>query len=124
MADEEKVTVAGPRASTRGAQVRLTGEAQEAARGGMADDMEGNLIAKQAMEADGTVADGLSADGTTRTGEQQADVVVTQGGETPGEIPAAPGTTRVETTAEPAPPPPDPKTTAPAKPPPAPAAKG
>ena len=62
------VKVEGRKAPTRGAQVRLTGEAQEAARGGFPGDIEGNVVVKQALEADGTVPDGYTPDGTTRTG--------------------------------------------------------
>jgi hypothetical protein len=63
---------------SRGAQVILTGEAQDAARGGLAGDIEGNTLAKRALEADGTVADGTTPDGSTLTGKPPADVVVTE----------------------------------------------
>lgn len=116
---EEKVQVAGPRTATRGAQVRITGEAQEAARGGMGGDIVDNLVAKRALEADGSVPDGLSPDGTTQSGAPPADEVVTREGEPSGEVPAAEGTTRVEVK-EPAAAP-DPQTTAPPPPKPAPA---
>jgi hypothetical protein len=83
---------------SRGAQVILTGEAQDAARGGLAGDLEGNVLAKRALEADGTVADGTTPDGTTRTGKPPADVVVSEEAKPGGTEPAAPGTTRVEST--------------------------
>lgn len=86
----DKVVVEGPRSATRGAQVRITGDAQEAARGGLAGDFEGNVRAKQAMEARGEVPDGLTADGTTRTGAPPPDEVVTTKGEPSGDIPAKP----------------------------------
>ena len=95
MADD-KVVVQGPGNPSRGAQVRLTGEAQEAARGGLAADIEGNTIAKRALEADGTIADGYSVDGSTITGKPAPDVVVTTEGEPGGEVPAEEGTTRIE----------------------------
>lgn len=82
------LTVPGPRPVSRGAQVRLTGEARDAARGGLSSDMEGNALAKAAMEADGTVADGYSPDGSTRTGKPPADPVVTQEGDPIGDVPA------------------------------------
>ncbi len=93
---EEKVEVSGPRTATRGAQVRITGEATEAARGGMGDDIVANTLAKKALEADGTVPDGLTPDGTTRTGKPPADSVTTEGGEPGGAVQAKEGTTRVE----------------------------
>ena len=96
-AAEPTVTVEGG-APSRGAQVILTGEAQTAARGGLAGDIEGNTIAKRAMEADGTVADGSTPDGSTLTGKPAADVPVTEDGKAGGTVPAAPGTTRVEAT--------------------------
>ena len=95
MADE-KVEVSGPRTATRGAQVRLTGDAQEAARGGMGGDIVDNTLAKRTMEADGAVPDGLSPDGSTVTGAPPPDEVVTTEGEPGGQVPAAEGTTRVE----------------------------
>lgn len=99
MAEQEQappVKVEGKKAPTRGAQVRLTGEAQEAARGGFPGDIEGNTLVKHALEADGSVPDGYTPDGSTRDGKPAPDVVVTEGGETPGEIPAKPGGTRVQ----------------------------
>ena len=95
MADD-KVKVEGPQFPSRGAQVRLTGEAQTAARGGLGGDIEANTMAKEALEADGTVADGYSVDGSTRSGKPPADVVVTTEAQPGGEMPAEPGTTRVE----------------------------
>jgi len=93
---EGNVTVPGPKPISRGAQVRLTGEARDAARGGVSSTMEGNVIAKQALEADGLVADGYTPDGTTRTGKPPADTVVTEEGEPIGEVPAT-GESRVKT---------------------------
>lgn len=81
---------------SRGAQVILSGEAQTAARGGLAGDIEGNTLAKKALEADGTVADGTTPDGSTLSGKPAADIAVTEEAEPSGETPAAPGTTRVE----------------------------
>lgn len=83
---------------SRGAQVILTGEAQTAARGGLAGDIEGNTLAKRALEADGTVADGTTPDGSTLTGKPAADIAVTEEAKPGGETPAEPGTTRVEST--------------------------
>jgi hypothetical protein len=83
---------------SRGAQVILSGEAQTAARGGLAGDIEGNTLAKRALEADGTVADGTTPDGSTLTGKPAADVAVTEEAKPGGEMPAEPGTTRVEST--------------------------
>lgn len=98
MADEQndKVKVDGPQYPSRGAQVRLTGEAQTAARGGMGGDIEENTMVKKALEADGTVADGYTPDGSTRTGKPAADDVVTTEAQAGGEVPAEEGTTRVE----------------------------
>lgn len=93
--DEDKVTVEGQRAPTRGAQVVLTGEAQEAARGGYPGDIEGNTLVKRALEADGTVPDGYGPDGSAAD-KPAADAVVTEGGEPGGSVPAAAGSTRVE----------------------------
>jgi hypothetical protein len=83
---------------SRGAQVRLTGEAQTAARGGLGGSIEENTFAKKALEADGTVADGSTPDGSTLTGKPAADVVVTEEAKPSGEEPAAEGTTRVDAT--------------------------
>ena len=82
----------------RGAQVILTGEGQAAARGGLAGDIEGNTLAKKALEADGTIADGTTPDGSTLTGKPAADIAVTEEAKPSGETPAEPGTTRVEST--------------------------
>jgi hypothetical protein len=94
-AAEPEVHVEGGSPS-RGAQVILTGEAQDAARGGLAGDIEGNTLAKRALEADGTVADGTTPDGSTLSGKPPADVVVTEQAQPSGEKPAEQGTTRVE----------------------------
>lgn len=64
----------------RGAQVRLEGTAQAAARGAVARDMDANVIAKRALEAAGTVPDGSSVDGSTRTGIAAEDEVLAPGG--------------------------------------------
>jgi hypothetical protein len=99
---EDRVKLEGERLPSRGAQVRLSGQAVTAARGGLGGSIEENTLAKEAMEADGTVADGYTVDGTTRTGKPPADVVVTEEHKPGGVEPAAEGTTRVE-----APPKPD-----------------
>lgn len=96
MAKEPEVKLEGERFPSRGAQVRLTGEAQMAARGGMGGDIIENTLAKKALEADGTVADGSTPDGSTLTGKPAPDVVVTTEGEPGGEVPAEEGTTRVK----------------------------
>jgi len=93
---EPKVKLEGERLPSRGAQVRLTGEAQMAARGGMGGDIEENTLAKKALEADGTVADGSTPDGSTLTGKPAADVVVTTEAGAGGKTPAEEGTTRVD----------------------------
>ena len=62
--DGDTVHVEGGSPS-RGAQVILTGEGRDAARGGLAGDIEGNTLAKRALEADGTIADGTTPDGST-----------------------------------------------------------
>ena len=67
-----------------------------AARGGFPGDIAGNTVVKEALEADGTVADGYTPDGTTRTGKKPADSVVTTEAEPGGEKPAEHGTTRVQ----------------------------
>jgi len=90
--DKSPVVVEGQRVPTRGAQVILTGEAQEAARGGFPGDIEGNTLVKRALEADGTVPDGYGEDG----GKAAADVVVTEGGKPGGAVPAQEGSTRVK----------------------------
>jgi len=108
MAEDDKVKVEGPGQPSRGAQVILTGEAQTAARGGLAADLDGNTIAKRALEADGTVADGYGVDGSTTSDKPPADVVVTEEGKASGEVPAAEGT-RVQVE-EPEPPTAVPKT--------------
>jgi hypothetical protein len=88
------LTVPGPRPSSRGAQVILTGEAQDAARGGLSSTMEGNTLAKQKLENDGLVADGYGPDGSTTSKRPPADVVVTEQGDPVGDVPAT-GDTRV-----------------------------
>ena len=94
---EDTVHVEGGSPS-RGAQVILSGQAQTAARGGLAGDLEGNTLAKRALEADGTVADGSTPDGSTLTGKPPADVVVTEEAKAGGEKPAEEGSTRVKAT--------------------------
>lgn len=98
MADEsnETVKIEGPVRDTRGAQVHLTGEAVVAARGGYGTSIEENTIVRDALIADGTVASGLRVDGKTETGKPAADPVVTEEGKPGGEVPAEPGTTRVQ----------------------------
>lgn len=112
MADP-KVKLEGERRPSRGAQVRLTGEAQTAARGGLGGDIEENTLAKKALEADGTVADGSTPDGSTLTGKPPADAVVTTEAKPAGEVPAEEGTTRIE--AQPLPEPEDPPKPVPRK---------
>lgn len=96
-ATDDTVRVEGG-TNARGAQVILTGEAQDAARGGLAGDMTENTLAKRALEADGTVADGTTPDGSTLTGKPPADVVVTEQAQPGGQPPAKPGSTRVDST--------------------------
>jgi hypothetical protein len=98
---ENTLKVEGPRVNTRGAQVVLTGEAIEAARGGFPGDIEGNTLVKKALEADGTVADGSTPDGSTLTGKPAPDAVVTTEAIPAGETPATEGTTRVEANPKP-----------------------
>lgn len=92
---DDTVKVEGA-SQARGAQVILSGQAQTAARGGLADSIEGNSLAKRALEADGTVADGSTPDGSTLTGKPAADIAVTEEAKPAGSVPAEPGTTRVE----------------------------
>lgn len=65
-------------ATGRGAQVILTGEAQQAARGGAGATRQENIDAMIALIAAGLVADGNTVDGTSLTGEAAYDVVVAQ----------------------------------------------
>ena len=67
------MTEANPEKQEHGAQVVLTGEARAAARGGLSDNIQGNLDSKRKLELEGEVADGMSADGTSVTGKRQAD---------------------------------------------------
>jgi hypothetical protein len=91
---DDNLTVPGPKPVSRGAQVRLTGEAQDAARGGLSSTMEGNVLAKQKLENDGLVADGYGPDGSTTSGKPPADPVVTEQGDPVGDVPAT-GDTQV-----------------------------
>lgn len=94
-AADDAVKVEGPVFPTRGAQVQVTGQALDAARGAYGT-IEDNTIVKKALEADGTVADGSTVDGSTLTGRPAPDVVVTTEAKPEGETPAEEGTTRVE----------------------------
>lgn len=68
----------------RGAQVRLDGDAQKAARGALGLPLPQTLEAKRLLEFAGTVADGTTLDGSTRTGTAAADEILEPGGEIPG----------------------------------------
>lgn len=70
-AEDEPAVIAEFVPPARGAQVALTGDAQAAARGELAGDIEGNTLAKKAMEAEGVVADGSTPDGTPATPDIQ-----------------------------------------------------
>jgi hypothetical protein len=91
---EGNLTVPGPRPTSRGAQVILTGEALDAARGGLSSTMEGNVLAKQKLENEGAVADGYGPDGSTTSKKPPADPVITEQGDPVGDVPAT-GDTRV-----------------------------
>jgi hypothetical protein len=64
----------------RGAQVRIDGDAQKAARGVLSPSVEGNRDLKRALEAAGTVADGSTIDGSTQTGVAAEEEVLAPGG--------------------------------------------
>ena len=57
----------------RGAQVTLTGLAQQAARGAFSTTLKGNTAEKISLEAAGTAPDGSTTNGTTLTGAAPAD---------------------------------------------------
>ena len=57
----------------RGAQVTLTGLAQQAARGSYTTTLKGNTAEKVALELAGTAPDGSTANGTTLTGAAPVD---------------------------------------------------
>jgi hypothetical protein len=61
-----------------GAQVVLSREASAAARGAVADSIQGNMDAKRALEVSGAIADGHSPDGTSVTGKRQRDDVLAE----------------------------------------------
>jgi len=59
----------------RGAQVTLTGLAQQAARGSYTTTLKGNAAEKIALELAGTAPDGSTVNGTTLTGAAPVDPV-------------------------------------------------
>lgn len=64
----------------RGAQVRLDGDAQAAARGALGQTLIATQEVKRVLEYTGAVADGSTRDGSTRTGAAADDEVLTPGG--------------------------------------------
>lgn len=64
----------------RGAQVRLDGDDQAAARGALAATLDGNTEAKRVLEFSGLAADGSTPDGSTLTGLAAEDEVLAGGG--------------------------------------------
>lgn len=64
----------------RGAQVRLDGDAQKAARGGLGGTLIATLEAKRLLEYTGAASDGATLDGSTRTGVAAEDEVLAPGG--------------------------------------------
>ena len=68
----------------RGAQVRLDGDAQKAARGALGQPLIPTLEAKRVLEFTGIAADGTAPDGSTRTGAAAEDEVLAPGGEIVG----------------------------------------
>lgn len=64
----------------RGAQVRLDGDEQRAARGALAGSIVANTAAKRAAELAGVVSDGSTADGSTVTGTAAEDEVLAPNG--------------------------------------------
>lgn len=60
----------------RGAQVRLDGDDQAAARGALSKTMEGNSEAKRLLEFSGIAADGNAADGSAKGGVPATDEVL------------------------------------------------
>lgn len=67
----------------RGAQVRLDGEQQRAARGAGAPTLFGNLEAKRSLEYSGIVSDGTTEDGSSPLGVPPEDEVLLPEGEAP-----------------------------------------
>ncbi len=61
-----------------GVQVVLSREASAAARGAVADSIQGNIEAKRKLEVSGEQADGQSTDGTSVTGKRQRDDVMAE----------------------------------------------
>lgn len=64
----------------RGAQVRLDGEQQRAARGGLAGTLPDNVEQKRLLEFAGTVSDGSTPDGSARSGIAAEDEVLAPSG--------------------------------------------
>src|SRR4051812_44397625 len=64
----------------RGAQVRLDGTAQAAARGAIGGRLIDAIVQKAELEAAGTAANGNTADGSTSTGDAALDEVLAPGG--------------------------------------------
>lgn len=65
--------------SGRGAQVRLAGPAQQAARGRAGTSTDANTLIKRNLEAAGLSADGTTVDGSTLTGVAAVDEVEASG---------------------------------------------
>lgn len=68
----------------RGAQVRLDGDAQAAARGGLGTPLAQTMEAKRVLEYTGAVADGTTRDGSTKTGTAAEDEVLAPAGASVG----------------------------------------
>jgi hypothetical protein len=66
----------------RGAQVRLDGDAQAAARGALGTTLAATIEAKRVLEYTGAVADGTTLDGSTRTGDAAEDELLGPAGTT------------------------------------------
>jgi len=64
----------------RGAQVRLDGEQQRAARGGLAGTLPDNVERKRLLEFAGAVSDGTTPDGSARSGIAAEDEVLAPSG--------------------------------------------
>lgn len=82
----------------RGAQVRLDGDEQAAARGSLGRRLIDNIAFKQRIEGAGIAADGNGPDGSPGSGAAALDEVLTPGGRVYGNSPSAlpgaqPGTT-------------------------------
>lgn len=67
-------------AAGRGAQVRLNGDEQAAARGALSRDYVTNARAKRVLEEAGLAADGTTADGSTATGVAADEGLMEPGG--------------------------------------------